>query len=88
MINEIRVTCESPDFLGLDEMTEFQGGLKNRSERDYEMIAGSIMRHGIAFPFFVWQDNGVNYVLDGHGRLGALIRERERGEQIPPLTME
>jgi ParB-like chromosome segregation protein Spo0J len=66
-------------------MTEFQGGLKTRAENDYKKIQSSIRKYGIAFPFFVWRDGDHNYVLDGHGRLGALQRLEQAGEEIPAL---
>jgi hypothetical protein len=68
-------------------MTDFQGGLKTRAESDYKKIQSSIGKYGIAFPFFVWKMYGMNYVLDGHGRLGALERLHQEGEEIPPLPV-
>ena len=83
----IQVTCEAEKTLLLSEMTEFQGGLKTRTESDFEKIQSSIRKYGIAFPFFVWENGEQNHVLDGHGRLGALERLEREGEEIPPLPV-
>ncbi|GHV35056.1 hypothetical protein FACS1894187_06930 [Synergistales bacterium] len=84
----IKITCEVKQTLPLSDMTEFQGDLKIRTEGDYEQIQSSIRKYGIAFPFFVWQDSdSINYVLDGHGRLGALQRMAQGGGIIPPLPI-
>lgn len=83
----IKITCEVTDMLQLSEMTEFQGGLKTRTQNDYDKILLSIYSNGIAFPFFVWKHKKKNYILDGHGRLGALMQASESGEIIPPLPV-
>lgn len=46
--------CNTADRLELGCLTEFQGGLKQRTAEDIEKIKKSIRRHGFAFPFFVW----------------------------------
>ena len=84
---KIKVSCECKDFLALGELTEFQGGLKSRTEIDVDKIVRSIHKYGIAFPLFVWRHDGVNHCLDGHGRLLALKKMREDGDTIPPLPV-
>ena len=84
---KIKVSCECKDFLALGELTEFQGGLKSRTEFDVDKIVRSIHKYGIAFPLFVWRHDGVNHCLDGHGRLLALKKMREDGDTIPPLPV-
>lgn len=83
----VEVTCEVQQTLTLSELTEFQGELKARTEGDYEQIQSSIRKYGIAFPFFVWNNGDNNYVLDGHGRLGALQRMAHNDENVPPLPV-
>lgn len=84
---KIKVSCECKDFLALGELTEFQGGLKSRTEFDVDKIVRSIRKYGIVFPLFVWRYDGVNHCLDGHGRLLALKRMAEDGDTIPPLPV-
>ena len=81
------IKCETKDRLPLKDLTEFQGNLKHRTEGDYKKIITSIRKYGFSFPFFVWRHDGTNYVLDGHGRLGALQRMRAAGDQIPDLPV-
>ena len=82
------INCTGADRINLDELTEFQGGLKERSAADIDKIIKSIKKHGFSFPFFVWQHDGVNHVLDGHGRISALKKLQREGEEIPPLPCD
>lgn len=83
----VTINCTTEDHLELDQLTEFQGGLKNRTDGDYAKIIVSIQKYGFSFPFFVWSHDGINHVLDGHGRLGALKKLKDQGEVIPPLPV-
>lgn len=83
----MEVKCKTKDTLDLYELTEFQGNLKERSNEDYAKIERSINKHGFSFPFFVWHHDGINHVLDGHGRIGVLNRMAAKGEQLPPLPV-
>ena len=83
----IKVKCDVKDTLELDELSDFQGNLKERGDADFEKIQKSIKKHGFSFPFFVWKKGKTNFVLDGHGRLGALRRMAAGGETIPPLPV-
>ena len=81
----IVINCTGSDTVDIDQLTEFQGGLKERSAGDVEKIIKSIKKHGFSFPFFVWKNDGKNNVLDGHGRLMALQQMAAAGEEIPAL---
>lgn len=83
----IKIKCEANDTLELEQITEFQGGLKVRDNTDYEKIEKSIRKHGFSFPFFIWKKGKINYCLDGHGRIGALQRMVAGGESLPPLPV-
>lgn len=83
----IKIKCKTQDTLPLSELTEFQGTLKVRDEDDYEKIIRSIKKHGFMYPIFTWKHGKKNYVIDGHGRLGALQRMVARGEKLPPLPI-
>lgn len=83
----IRITCETLHTLALEELTEFQGGLKIRDESDIEKIRKSITDYGFATPFFIWRNDATNYVLDGHGGVKALQTMQHTGEIIPPLPV-
>lgn len=83
----MRITCETKDTLPLSALTEFQGGLKKRTADDTKKIEKSINDYGFATPFFVWRHDGINSVLDGHGRLQTLKEMQQRGENIPALPV-
>lgn len=86
-MGEIKINCKVSDFLELDELTEFQGELKKRTDDDVEKIKKSILEYGFSFPFFVWNNGEVNYTLDGHGRIMTLKRMRKMGYDIPALPV-
>lgn len=62
-----------------------QGELKELSTRNFEKLKRSILKHGIAFPFFVWQNDGANYILDGTQRDRVLSKMVAEGFTVPPL---
>ena len=81
--SSIRIECRGADLLPLDAIEEFQGNLKKRTSADIEKIITSITKYGFSFPFFVWNGDGHNRCLDGHGRIQALAEMRRRGESLP-----
>jgi hypothetical protein len=83
----IKVTCDVADTLPLETIIEFQGEFKKRDQYDIENIVKSLILYGISFPFFIWQNEGVNYCLDGHGRRLALYVLLNRGYEIPPAPV-
>jgi DNA modification methylase len=83
----MKIICDCKDSLSLDEITEFQGGLKARSPEEIEKIIKSFKKFGFAFPLFVWPEGETNWCLDGHGRLLALKKMQEAGEKIPRLPV-
>lgn len=83
----MEVKCKTQHTLPLDDLTEFQGNLKERDNVDIGKIIKSIKKHGFSFPFFVWNHDAINHVLDGHGRLKALQQMVAHGENIPELPI-
>lgn len=79
----VRIECRGADTLPLDAIEEFQGTLKKRTKADIDKIIKSIETYGFSFPFFVWNGDGHNRCLDGHGRIQALAEMRRRGENLP-----
>lgn len=85
--SEIKICCKSSDYLNIADMTELQGNLKSRTDIDFDKIKLSIIKYGFSFPFFVWNSDGKNYLLDGHGRFGTLCKMQKDGYSIPPLPV-
>jgi len=68
----IDIKCQTKHGITLDELTPFQGDLKKRTDKDVALLAKSIADEGLLMPFAVWKHEGVNSLLDGHGRYAAL----------------
>jgi hypothetical protein len=62
-----------------------QGNLKELSDASAEKLKRSILRNGVNFPFFIWQSEGTNYILDGTQRDRVLHKMAEEGYDVPPL---
>jgi hypothetical protein len=86
-VKQIKVTCDVTDTLSLDAIIEFHGEFKRHDQYDIENIIKSLIKYGINFPFFIWQDQDINYCLDGHGRKAALIQLRDRDYKIPDIPI-
>lgn len=83
MSEGVKIACRGADSLPLDAIEEFQGDLKKRGKVEIEQIITSIQKYGFSFPFFVWNGDGHNRCLDGHGRIQALAELRRRGVDLP-----
>lgn len=70
----ININCDVATTVLLGDLVPFQGNLKKRTDEDITNLARSINTEGLCSPFYVWKHNDKNYVLDGHGRMQALIR--------------
>lgn len=89
----IKVMCQTEQTIKLGELTPFQGDLKKRTKRDINGLMTSISAEGLLMPFAVWQHDGVNHLLDGHGRLAALTElalkdDTIATQQFPVLFIE
>ena len=84
----VKITCKADTFLPFQQIQDFQGELKSRTQDDVDHLISSIERHGFSFPFFVWrQPSGVCSCLDGHGRILALKQMESEGWEIPELPV-
>jgi hypothetical protein len=81
----IKVNCKGAVNIGLDDLTQLQGDLKELSEANFRKLRASILKNGITFPMFVWQDDGTNFILDGTQRDRVLRKLATEGYEIPPL---
>jgi ParB-like nuclease domain len=82
---KIEIHCTAAIDLDLSQLTPLQGGLKELSDANFEKLKRSILKHGITFPFFVWQSEGENFILDGTQRDRVLKRMAEEGYGVPSL---
>ena len=85
--NIIRVTCEAANLIPLEELVDFQGGIKRITAANLEKLKSRILRDGINVPVFVWIHDDVNHILDGHQRRAALLSLEADGYDIPPIPV-
>src|SRR5215831_15272199 len=81
----VQISCKAAINLDLDQLTPLQGDLKELPQTNFNKLKQSILRHGITFPFFVWQSEGTNYILDGTQRDRVLLKLVAAGYECPPL---
>jgi ParB-like nuclease domain len=87
MKNTIRITCKAAVTIDLADLQPLQSNLKQLSQRNFEKLKRSILRRGICFPFFAWQHEGKNWILDGTQRDRVLLKMQEQGYMIPRLPV-
>src|SRR6266550_3511947 len=81
----VQIRCTAAVNIDLAKLTPLQGELKELSDANFEKLRKSILKHGITFPFFIWQSEGKNYILDGTQRDRVLKRMSDEGYGIPLL---
>lgn len=84
-MKEIKIACQGAVEIEIDKLTPLQGNLKELSTANFEKLKRSILKHGISFPFFIWQSEGVNYIVDGSQRDRVLSKMVQEGYECPPL---
>lgn len=81
------VAPKDASFIDYRKLEPFQGELKDLTEENYKKLLTSIKDEGFFVPVFVWQHEGKNYLLDGHGRKRVLDKEQiefeNTGYEIP-----
>jgi len=75
--------------LPLDDLTPFQGKLKELSQENYAKLKKEILELGISAPVLVWYDKDTDkdYILDGHQRCRVLKTMRKEGYKIPRIPI-
>jgi ParB-like chromosome segregation protein Spo0J len=81
----IDIRCAAAINIELADLTPLQGELKELNEQNFGKLKRSILKHGITFPFFIWQSEGNNYILDGTQRDRVLKQLADDGYTIPAL---
>jgi hypothetical protein len=84
-MKQVSVQCQAAVNLKLADLTPLQGDLKELSDASSEKLKQSILKHGITFPFFIWESEGMNYILDGTQRDRVLRQMADAGYEVPPL---
>ena len=82
----IKIKCTGTEELPLDKIKEFQGALKKRTKAQKEKLLESLKTYGFSFPFFIWKNEGINWCLDGHGRL-EVLKSLLNKDQLPTFPV-
>ena len=59
----------------ITSLQPLQGDLKDLSKREYEKLKKRLLERGIIVPFFVWANDGIIHLLDGHQRQRVFLTE-------------
>jgi DNA modification methylase len=76
------------DYRGLEPL---QGNLKDLTEKNYDKLKRVLERRGFTVPVFIWKHDGVNYLMDGHGRQRVMLREQMNDDgnyAVPYILIE
>ncbi len=88
MGKKIRNDVERLEMMDIDQLTPFQGGLKELSDVNYAKLKAKIVKLGFSEAIGVWQSEGNNFILNGHQRLKTLTRMRDDEDyEIPPVPV-
>ena len=81
---EVRITCDGNFFVNLDELKDFQEGLKTLTDENKNSLKENILKFGFSFPFFIWEDDEKNkWINDGHQRQIVLQEMQNEGIELP-----
>ena len=70
----LKINCKTTDTVRLQSLVPFQGELKKRKKEDIDGLIKSLSEEGMMMPFAVWKHDDKCYLLDGHGRMEALLK--------------
>lgn len=87
MAKQIKIACKGAESMDPKDLEPFQGNLKDLHDEDFDRLKGEILEQGFSEPISVWQNDGKNYVLNGHQRLRVVMRMIEDGYKCPKLPV-
>ena len=86
-MKEIQIKCQGAGTLPLESLTQFQGNLKTITPANLKKLRSRILDTGFVAPIFIWKHKKINYILDGHQRILALLSLQGKGYHIPDLPV-
>lgn len=87
MKNTIKIKCQGADSIPFESIEIFQGNLKKLSKQNLGKLKSLILKLGFCAPFFIWQNDGHNWSLDGTERDRALKSLQDDGYEIPLIPV-
>jgi len=83
----IAIAVKGAGELNIDTFESFQGDLKTLAQEDLHKFKKNILENGYSFTIHVWQNEGHNYIIDGHQRLATLKHLKNDGYIIPDIPV-
>lgn len=88
MLKEVQIKCKGSMTLELEQLTPFQGELKELSKANHDKLRKQIIELGFSEPICVWKNENKYYILNGHQRLRVLTEmKKAEGFKIPRLPV-
>lgn len=84
-MDTIRIDVKNKLELKLEDLTFFQGKLKDLSIDNYKKLKGEILKRGFSDPILIWKNKGKNYILSGHQRYRVLVKMHQDGFHVPKI---
>lgn len=82
-MKEIKITCEAKELVDIDKIESIQGELKEFTKEGKKKLRESLVNNGIAFPSFVWVNDGKYYSIDGWHRRLIITELKNEGWKVP-----
>jgi hypothetical protein len=83
----IKIRCSGSRNVDVDELVEFQGGLKDLPQENFERLKKEIIETGFAFPIYVWKKGADECIIAGHQRVRTLKTLRRLGYSVPAIPV-
>ena len=73
------------ELIEVDDLEPLQGELKKLTDENFNKLRKSILEKGFKLVLHVWQNGGVNYLIDGHQRAHVLKQLKKQGIDVPKI---
>lgn len=87
MAKSIAIHINEPDLprYSVDDLEPLQGELKTLSDENRMKLKNLLVKNGFKLSLHIWQNGGVNYLIDGHQRVAVLQGLKRDGWDVPPI---
>lgn len=87
MEKAISIRCTGAAAIDIEDLSPFQDDIKTMTPSTLKKLENVIISQGFSEPIAVWQNDGRNWILNGHQRHTALQSLRSKGWFIPPIPV-
>ena len=71
----------------LKDLEPLQGDLKDLSDENYKRLRGSLLKHGWQVPAFIYEQDGIKYIVDAHQRQRVAVKEGWGDMEVPCVNV-